>query len=121
VVLEYNWIDPAAESYRSLAFNRLLAFESREVAPEYVIEGVEAQSFDDVPSGITLGWLNLNNALTFQAAVGSGHALITTFRFSQYGQDRYTKHLLDSYLQCLSSANCRPQTQWLASGIMPSG
>ena len=67
----YNWINPSAPPYRELALQRLLGFESRRVVPAYVIEGVEPHDYDDVLSGISLGWLNLNNALTLQMAVGS--------------------------------------------------
>jgi hypothetical protein len=110
----YNWIDPSAQPYRELALQRLLGFESRRVVPGYVIAGVQPEDYDDVLSGISLGWLNLNNALTLQTVVGSGKALITTFRFSQYGLDPYATHLLNAYLHYLSSDNCRPRLQWNA-------
>jgi glycosyl hydrolase family 2 len=115
----YNWIDPAAAPYRELAFHRLLAFESRYTVPAYVIAGVEPREYQDVLSGITLGWLNLNNALTLQTAVGPGKALITTFRFSRYESDPYSTHLLDAYLRYVHSDEFQPGLQWLAKVESP--
>jgi Glycosyl hydrolases family 2, sugar binding domain/Glycosyl hydrolases family 2/Glycosyl hydrolases family 2, TIM barrel domain len=108
----YNWIDPKAEPYTDLAFHRILAYESRHVVPQYVIENVAPEGFNDVLSGITLGWLNLNNALTLQMRVRDGKALLTTFRFDRYGQDPYATHLLDRYIQFVASDLIRPGTEY---------
>jgi hypothetical protein len=114
----YNWIDVNSEPYRDLALNRLLAFEARAVTPEYVIENVSPDQFADVLSGITVGWLNLNNALTFQLQIGTGKALVTTYRFSNYGDDPYASHLLNAYIRYASGPKCRPAGQWRSSAIM---
>lgn len=114
----YNWIDPAAEPYRGLTFNRLLGFESRDVVPDYVIEGVEPEMFGDVLAGMTLGWLNLNNALSLQVSVGSGKALLTTFRFPQYGVDPYSTHLLNRYLNYVPGSACNPSLKWLSTAAV---
>jgi Glycosyl hydrolases family 2, sugar binding domain/Glycosyl hydrolases family 2/Glycosyl hydrolases family 2, TIM barrel domain len=94
----YNWIDIHSDPYREIGFHRLLAFESRHAVPQFVIENVPAEDFDSVIAGITLGWLNLNNALTLQTGIRSGRALITTFRFEKYGSDPYSKFLLNAYI-----------------------
>jgi hypothetical protein len=108
----YNWINPNHSAYRELSFHRLLAFESRYVVPAYAIAGVEPEEYDHVLSGMTLGWLNLNHALTLQVAVGSGKALITTFRFAAYDSDPYAHHLLNAYLRYARSEEFQPRLQW---------
>jgi hypothetical protein len=65
-----------------------------------------------VLSGITLGWLNLNNALTLQIKMRDGKALLTTYRFNRYGQDPYATHLLDRYIQFVASDAIRPHLEY---------
>ena len=108
----YNWVNPNVEPYRELALRSLLGFESRHVVPQYVIGGVAPKHYDDVLAGITLGWLNLNHALTAQVGFGSGRALLTTFSFEQYGRDPYATHLLNAYLKYLTGGNVNPRLQW---------
>jgi hypothetical protein len=62
--------------------------------------------------------LNLNNALTFQLQIGTGKALVTTYRFSNYGDDPYASHLLNAYIRYASGPKCRPAGQWRSSAIM---
>src|SRR5947209_5617269 len=95
----YNWIDTSAEPYRELNLNRLLGFESRKVVPEYGIGSIEPEDFHAAIAGITLGWLNLNHALSLQVSLGAGRALVTTFRFGEYGVDPYATRLLDAYVR----------------------
>lgn len=108
----YNWITPTSPPYQELSFHKLLAFESRYVVPAYAIAGVEPGEYDDVISGMTLGWLNLNHALTMQVAVGTGKALVTTFRFVHYESDPYASHLLDAYFRYAQSEEFQPRMQW---------
>jgi hypothetical protein len=114
----YNWINPAAPPYRDICFHRLLAFESRYVVPAYAIAGVEPEEYDDVLSGITLGWLNLNHALTLQLAVGPGKALVTTYRFQSYDSDGYANQLLNAYLRYAQSEEFQPHMQWLTKAAV---
>jgi len=65
-------------------FGRLLGVESASVVPRFLIEGVDAQDYEDVLSGIFYGWLNQNGALAVQMNVGNGKLLATTFRFGTY-------------------------------------
>jgi hypothetical protein len=112
----YNWIDPNTAPYRELGFNRLLGFESRETAPDYVIENLLPKEFDDVLSGITVGWLNLNCGLTMQAQVGAGKAVVTTYKFDQYGRDPYATHLLGAYMRYATS-DFQPKIQWQSAAM----
>ena len=56
----FNWVRRDQEPFSAVGFNRLLGFESAQVAPDFVIENVAPENFDDVLWGITFGWLNRN-------------------------------------------------------------
>lgn len=107
----FNWIRFDREPFASVAFNRILGFESEHVAPEYVIQGLAPERFEDVLSGITYGWLNNNCALALQLRVGPGRLIVTTFRFDQYARDPFCTELLNSFLRYLSSADCQPKLE----------
>ena len=96
-VTNFNWIDPHSSVFRSLAFAPILGWESAQVAPRFIIQGVKAEEFNRVFSGIFYGWLNLNAALAMKTA--DGKATLTTFRVDQYGKDPYATHLLDSLIR----------------------
>ena len=103
----FNWIRTDRPPFASVAFTRILGFESARVAPTHVIQGLRSHEYADVLSGISYGWLNNNCALTVQARVGPGTMLITTFRFNEYGQP-YATELLHSMLEYVAGQDCRP-------------
>jgi hypothetical protein len=107
----YNWIRADTQPFSSVAFTRILGFESTHVAPQYVIRNIEPGAFTDVLSGITFGWLNNNSALAAQMQVGPGKLLITTYRFQQYESDPYSRHLLDSIIRYVSGPGCQPKLE----------
>ena len=110
----FNWIRPDRGPFSSLAFNRILGFESAAVAPAYVIQGLEPEQFEDVTSGITYGWLNNNCGLAAQMKVDQGTMLITTYRFDAYGADPYATELLHSLMHWTSTVD--PLTKLDATG-----
>ena len=103
----FNWIRADREPFSSVAVTPILGFESAAVAPEYVIQGIAPQQFEDVLSGITYGWLNNNCALALQMQVGTGRMLLTTYRFDAYGRDPYATELLNSFIAWI----CAVETQ----------
>jgi hypothetical protein len=105
----YNWIRPERPPFSNIAFGRILGFESKEVAPRYVLRGIEAADFEDVLSGITYGWLNQNSGLAVQAQVGKGKLLMTTYHFEQYRIDPYATHLLDALVRYVKSEDFQPR------------
>jgi len=107
----FNWIRTDTPPFSSVAFSRILGFESARVAPELVIDGVPPSNFDDVLSGITIGWLNNNGALALQARFTAGTVLITTFRFEDYGRDPYATTLLDALIAYAISGECEPSLE----------
>ena len=110
-VTNFNWVRTESPSspFHSVAFTKILGFESENVVPRFVIQGIGGANFDDVLSGIFYGWLNNNAALAAQMRVGGGALLLTTFRFDEYGKDPYATHLLDSMIRYVSSRDFRPR------------
>ncbi len=105
----FNWIRADRPPFREVAFTRILGFESRYIAPAYVIQGVAEEDFDDVLCGATFGWIQKNSALALQMRCGQGRLLLTTFRFDQYGQDAYATTLLGALIRYVGSADCNPR------------
>jgi hypothetical protein len=95
--------------FQSVGFTTILGFESENVVPRFVIQGIKGANYDDVLAGIFYGWLNNNAALATQMRVGNGALLLTTFRFDEYGKDPYATHLLDSMIRYVSGPNFRPR------------
>ncbi len=109
-VTNFNWVNVNQAPFNAVAFDKLLGFEAEAVTPKFVIEGVKAENYDDVLSGIFLGWVNKNAALVLRAQVGAGRALITTFRLAEsYGKDEYARHLLDAMIKLAGSEAFAPQ------------
>ena len=110
-VTNFNWVrtDSPSSPFRALAFTKILGFESENVVPLFVIQGIKGANYDDVLAGIFYGWLNNNAALAAQMRVGNGALLLTTFRFDEYGKDPYATHLLDSLIRYVSGPNFRPR------------
>lgn len=109
-VTNFNWVraDSPSLPFHGLAFTKILGFESQNVVPRFVIQGIDGANYDDVLSGIFYGWLNNNAALAAQMRLGNGALLLTTFRFDEYGKDPYATHLLDSLIRYVNGPNFRP-------------
>lgn len=110
-VTNFNWIrsDLPSSPFHSVGFTKILGFESENVVPRFVIQGIEGAHYDDVLAGIFYGWLNNNAALAAQMRFGKGALLLTTFRFDEYGKDAYATHLLDSLIRYVGGSNFRPK------------
>lgn len=108
-ISNHNWVRSDRPPFSDVAFRRILGFEAAKVVPNYVLQHVRPDAYDDVLSGITYGWLNKNAALTLQMRVGRGSLILTTFNFDSYGSDPYATHLLDSFLRYINSLEFLPQ------------
>jgi hypothetical protein len=71
--------------------------------PHYVIDGFAPQQFENMLAGITYGWLAKNRGLAVPLKLQAGEAILTTFRFPEYGRDPYSTHLFDGLVQALIS------------------
>ena len=109
-VTNFNWVRTGSPSspFQAVAFTKLLGFESENVVPRFVIQGIKGANYDDVLAGIFYGWINNNAALAAQMRIGKGALMLTTFRFDEYGKDPYATHLLDSLIRYVSGPNFRP-------------
>jgi hypothetical protein len=99
----FNWVRTNQAPFDQLDFGRILGFESSKAAPQYVIDGVPPAQFARALAGVTYGWLAKNMALAVPFQWENGAALATTFRFTEYGQDPYTTHLLDGFIRLLTA------------------
>jgi hypothetical protein len=109
-VTNFNWANVNRAPFGAVAFDKLLGFEAEEATPKFVIEGVKAEDYDDVMSGIFLGWVNKNAALMVGARIGGGRAIITTFRLADaYGKDEYARRLLDEAIRLVASGEFNPR------------
>jgi Glycosyl hydrolases family 2, sugar binding domain/Glycosyl hydrolases family 2/Glycosyl hydrolases family 2, TIM barrel domain len=113
----FNWIRPDSAPFREVAFGRILGFESVNVVPNYVIEGIAGEDFADVISGVTYGWLQKNSGLAVQMAVNGGRVLATTYRFHHYGHDPYATTLLDALIRYTASSDFAPRLQFRAGAV----
>jgi len=109
-VTNFNWANVNRAPFSAVAFDKLLGFEAEELTPKFVIEGVKAEDYDDVMSGIFLGWVNKNAALTVGARIGASRSIITTFRLAgAYGKDEYASRLLDEMIRLVSAEGFEPK------------
>ena len=98
----FNWVRTDQAPYNQLDFGKILGFESSRVAPHYVIDGVPPEQFPKALAGVTYGWLAKNMVLAAPFQWKNGEALVTTFRFHEYGRDPYATHLLDGFIRWLA-------------------
>jgi hypothetical protein len=111
-VTNFNWANVNRAPFNAVAIDKLLGFEAEAVMPKFVIEGVKPADYDEVLSGIFLGWVNKNAALLVQGRMGTGRALLTTFRLAeQYGKDEYARHLLDAMIRMAADAEFNPRLE----------
>ncbi|MFL6213371.1 MAG: glycoside hydrolase family 2 protein [Blastocatellia bacterium] len=108
-VTNFNWVNTDAAPFNEVAFSKLLGFEASSVIPQFIIQGVNGVDYTDVLSGIFYGWLNNNAALAVQVQAGKGKALVTTYRFKEYGAEPYATRLLDAMIRYVSGPQFAPK------------
>ncbi|KAB2839456.1 MAG: hypothetical protein F9K45_10105 [Melioribacteraceae bacterium] len=85
-----------------------MSFESYDVFPKYVLTGVAAEKFDNVLSGMFVGWLHMNSAYLIEMKIGRGKLILSTFDFFNKTEDPYTKTLFTELIEYINSENCNP-------------
>ncbi|HYG97723.1 MAG TPA: hypothetical protein VD837_01240 [Terriglobales bacterium] len=113
-VTNFNWVLADSAPFRSAALAKILGFEAAAVTPHFVLRNIPAAAYDDVLAGIFYGWLNDNSGLAIQARHGKGALLATTFRFSEYAADPYSRNLLDGMIAYVAGAEFKPTFDWNA-------
>jgi hypothetical protein len=109
-VTNFNWVNVNRAPFKAVAFDQLPGFEAVAVIPEFVIQGVRPEEYDDVMAGIFYGWINSNHALMTGARSSEGKVLITTFRLADnYASDEYAGRLLDELIRFVASDEFAPK------------
>jgi hypothetical protein len=111
-VTNFNWADIDHAPFNAVPFNKILGWEAAAVTPEYILQGIAPENYDDVLSGITYGWLNNNAALAARFKAGKGLLFVTTFRFDKYGVDPYATHLLNAMIDYVAHTKDIPKLEW---------
>ncbi len=103
-ISNFLWVRKSHPIFHGIGFSTLPGFETQEVNPAAVIQGLPASAFPDVLAGMFYGWLHLNSGVLVQARAGKGKLLVTTFGLSEaYGTDPYATALLDAMVQYVVS------------------
>ena len=109
-ITNFNWANVNRAPFNAVAFDKFLGFPAEEITPKFVIEGVKAEDYDDVMSGIFLGWVNKNAALMVGGRIQGARAIVTTFRLAEaYGKDAYARRLLDEMIRLVSDEGFEPK------------
>jgi hypothetical protein len=103
-VSNFNWSDitrPPFALFKELG--PIAGWETKNVVPRLLIDGVKPEEYDDVLSGTFFGWINDNYATTLQARHGVGRVLLTCYALSDtYGTDAYATALLDAMIAAVA-------------------
>jgi len=112
----FNWVNIKQPPFDALGFGKILGFESDGIAPKCVIQGIPAESYDDVLSGFFVAWVHLNSAYVVQMKVESdlqsdpGKLLICTFPLDEaYGSNEYATDLLDAVIDYVGGNKFMPK------------
>lgn len=107
-----NWIDDKNPVFKKISFDKKLGFEAVNAVPRYVIGSVPAENFDDVLSGMFLGWVHANYPYMIQMKVGNGNLILTTLNLFAYGDDPYSTILLEEIINYISGNSFDPKMKW---------
>ncbi len=96
-ISNFLWVRPGHAPFQKLGFAPLAGFETQQVTPQAVVQGIPAQNFSDVLAGMFYGWVQSNVGVLVQARCGPGKLFISTFSLStSYGTDPYATAFLDT-------------------------
>ena len=108
-----NWIRDYYPLFNGISFGRTFGFEIAQTVPRRVITEIQSENFDDVLSGMFVGWLHKNSAYIFQMNAGNGKLLLCTFPLADhYSADPFAKLFLQNLMDYAQSADFNPITNW---------
>lgn len=115
-VTNYNWLKHGAlfegipRAIESPLEGELMDFQYYKVSPDHVLCGWSAdRDFEDLHSGMVVGWVHSPAALIAQCRWGAGKLLATTFKLeSAFGDDPVATILLQNLIAYLMSSRFRP-------------
>jgi hypothetical protein len=108
-----NWLREYTALFNGISFGKTFGFEIAQTVPQRVITEVPSENFDDVLSGMFVGWLHKNSAYIFQMNAGNGKLLLCTFPLADhYSTDPFAKLFLQNLMDYAQSVDFNPITNW---------
>lgn len=109
-----SWVDNSKSPFKNINLGNTMGFEAYDVFPKYVLTGINAEYFDNVLSGMFIGWLHMNSAYLIEIKIGNGKLILTTFDFFKKTEDPYTKTLFTELIKYIKSEECKPTLTFLS-------
>jgi hypothetical protein len=108
-----NWIEDSSPLFNKIVFEKKLGFEAVNAIPNYVIGSIPAEIYDDVLSGMFIGWVHANSAHLVQMRIGNANLILTTFKLAEnYGADPYSTIMLENIIDYIRGKECNPKLKW---------
>ena len=105
-ISNFNWFDRSRPPFQGVAIQDIAGWETREVVPRYLLNGVKPEQYGDVLSGFFLGWIRQPHAIVLQAKHGRGRVIICMWSLAaSYGEDASATALLDAMVKYITSAD----------------
>lgn len=108
-----NWLRDYNPLFRGIGFGKTFGFEIAQTVPRRVITEIPSEYFEDVISGMFVGWLHKNSAYIFQMNAGKGKLLLCTLPLAEnYSTDPFAKLFLQNLMDYTQSPDFNPATNW---------
>lgn len=108
-----NWLRDYNSLFKGISFGKTFGFEIAQTVPGRVITEIPSENFDDVLSGMFVGWLHKNSAYIFQMNAGNGKLIMCTIPLAEnYSADPFAKLFLQNLIDYTQSADFNPTTNW---------
>ncbi|MDX9924151.1 MAG: glycoside hydrolase family 2 TIM barrel-domain containing protein [Ignavibacteriaceae bacterium] len=108
-----NWVLDSQPPFSEINFGKSLGFEAKKAVPNYVIREIANENYDDVLSGMYIGWVHFTSAFMVQMNAGEGKLILSAFKHNDnYGSDPYTTQLTDELIKYIKSDKCNPIFNW---------
>ncbi len=104
-----NWLRDYNSLFNGISFGKIFGFEIAQTVPRRVITEIPSENFDDVLSGMFVGWLHKNSAYIFQMNAGNGKLIMCTFPWAEnYSTDPFAKLFLRNLIDYTKSNDFNP-------------
>ncbi|MEG8989732.1 sugar-binding domain-containing protein [Ignavibacteria bacterium 4148-Me] len=104
-VSSFSWVK-SDEIFKKINFTPIQGFEAVNVFPNYIISSIKSENFNDVLSGLFIGWIHFSSPVTVKIQVGKGNLILTSYKLlDNYSIDPYATYLLDNMIHYINSEN----------------
>lgn len=108
-----NWLRDYNPLFNGISFGKTFGFEIAQTVPRRVLTEIPSENFDDVLSGMFVGWLHKNSAYILQMNVGRGKLILCTFPLADnYVSDPFAKLFLQNLFDYIQSTEFISTTNW---------